>query len=404
MRILRLAKLSVEKSALGYPVVAVTGPRQSGKTTLVRALFPKRPYVSLENLDDLDFATTDPRGFLGQFPDGAVLDEVQRAPQLFSYLQGHVDGDGRMGLFVLTGSQQFGLHEKITQSLAGRVAMVQLLPFAYAELRDAGQAPTTVDDLLLRGLYPPPYDRDLDSGMWFGNYVATYVERDVRQIVNIRDLGKFQRFLRLCAARTGQLLNLSSLANDCGITHNTAQSWIAVLEASFLVHRLEPHHRNFKKRLIKTPKLYFLDPGLAAWLMGIQTPTQLRQHPQRGALFETWVVTELIKMRFNAGLRSNLFFWRDRSGQEVDALAEQGAELIPIEVKSGQTLTRDFFRGLERFRDLAAEAAGRPWLLYGGDRRQRRTDVEVVPWDRVDDLAAAVLPPREDGPAPIRSA
>lgn len=394
MLIPREAEPVVRRLAEGYPVVAITGPRQSGKTTLVRTLFADRPYVSLEDLDELDFATRDPRGFLSRYPDGAVLDEVQRAPSLFSYLQTRVDEDRRLGRFILTGSQQFGLLSGITQTLAGRVALVPLLPFTLGELQSADEAPGSLEDLLFSGLYPPVYDRQLDPVIWYGNYVQTYIERDVRQTVNVRDLSLFQRFVRMCAARSGQLLNLSGLANDCGITHNTARSWLSVLEASYLVHLLQPHHRNFNKRLVKTPKLYFHDPGLAAWLLGIQAPGQLATHPQRGALFETWVVSELLKARFNRALASNLYFWQDRSRHEVDVLIDQGTRLTPVEVKSGQTVVSDFFRGLESWTGIAGEESGRPWVIYGGDRPQSRTDVEVLPWRQIGALIeAAVAPP-----------
>jgi len=394
MLIPRDAETVVRKLAAGYPVVAITGPRQSGKTTLVRAMFAERPYLSMEDLDARDFALRDPRGFLAQFPDGAVLDEVQRAPELFSYLQTRVDEERRQGLFILTGSQQFDLLSSITQTLAGRVALVPLLPFTLGEVESAGQAPASLEELLFKGLYPPIHDRDLDPGIWYGNYVRTYVERDVRQMISVRDLSAFQRFIRMCAARTGQLLNLSSLAIDCGITHNTARAWLSVLEASYLVHLLQPHHRNFNKRLVKTPKLYFYDPGLAAWLLGVQTDAQLVTHPQRGALFETWVISELLKARFNRALSSNLYFWQDRSGYEVDAVIDQGETLIPVEVKSGQTIVPDFFRNLERWAAIAEDAGGRPWLVYGGDRRQSRSTVEVVPWKEIKELAErTVVPP-----------
>jgi hypothetical protein len=394
MLIPREAEPILRRLAEGYPVVAVTGPRQSGKTTLVRTLFGDRPYLSLEDLDELDFATRDPRGFLARFPDGAVLDEVQRAPALFSYLQTRVDEDRRSGRFILTGSQQFGLLSGITQTLAGRVGLVPLLPFTLGELQAVGKAPESLEDLLFSGLYPPVYDRQLDPGIWYGNYVQTYIERDVRQTVNVRDLSVFQRFVRMCAARTGRLLNLSALAADCGVTHNTARSWLSVLEASYLVHLLQPHHRNFNKRLVKTPKLYFHDPGLAAWLLGIQTPGQLATHPQRGGLFETWVVAELLKARFNRALASNLYFWQDRSEHEVDVLIDQGTSLIPVEVKSGQTVVPELFRGLESWSRIAGEEGGRPWLVYGGDRRQSRSDVEVLPWNQIGALIeAAVTPP-----------
>jgi len=373
--------------------VAVTGPRQSGKTTLARVTFPKKPYVSLEDLDERELADRDPRAFLGRFPDGAILDEVQRCPSLLSYLQTRVDQDARPGLFVLTGSQQFNLLASMTQSLAGRVALVSLLPFSLTELQKAECAPNRLEELLFTGLYPPIYDRHLEPGIWYGNYVQTYLERDVRQIVNIQDLGVFQRFLRMCAARNGQLLNLSGLASDCGITHHTAKSWLNVLQASYIVHLLSPHHSNFTKRLVKTPKLYFLDCGLAAWLLGVQSPEQLVIHTQRGPLFESWVIGELLKARFNHALASNLYFWRDRAGQEVDVLLDQGNLLLPIEVKSGQTVAQDFFVGLERWQTLAGEAAGRAWLVFGGDQRQGRSLAEVVPWREIGDLARVAVTP-----------
>lgn len=382
----REAKNTVLTLANGFPFVAVTGPRQSGKTTLVRSAFPDKPYISLEDPDAREFADSDPRGFLARYPDGAILDEAQRCPHLFSYLQTISDLDGRQGLYVLTGSQQFGLLSGITQSLAGRVGMIQLLPFSSAELKSAGLLGTSLDDVLVQGMYPPLYDRPLTTDQWFPGYVATYLERDVRQMVNVRDLSSFQRFLRLCAGRTGQLLNLSSLANDCGITHNTAKSWISILEASFIVHLLQPHYNNFNKRLVKTPKLYFYDTGLVAWLLGIQNKSQLMLHPQRGAIFETWIVTELLKVRFNIGLPSNLFFWRDNTGNEVDILIDKGLTLEPVEIKSGQTITVDSFAGLRKFCSLAGETAGRARLLYGGNERQERHDVTVLPWAEVTDV------------------
>ncbi|HFD86152.1 MAG TPA: ATP-binding protein [Gammaproteobacteria bacterium] len=368
----------------GYPVVVVTGPRQSGKSTLVRHAFPGHRYVSFEDLDQREFAETDPRGFLNQFSGGAVLDEAQRCPALFSYIQTRVDERQRPGEFILTGSQQFGLLSGITQSLAGRAALLTLLPMTYDELQHAGKVGRSLDKILFDGAFPPIYDRGLDSHPWYGNYVRTYLERDIRQLINVRDLGTFQRFLKLCAGRTGQLLNLSSLANDCGITHNTAKAWISVLEASYIVHLLPPHHQNFNKRLVKTPKLYFLDTGLASWLLGIQNSEQLATHVQRGALFETWVISELLKARYNAGETSNLYFWRDRSGHEVDLVIDHGTHLSPLEIKSGQTINRDYFKGLDFWRKLADESAGKAWLVYGGDSRQTRTDVTILPWFEID--------------------
>jgi predicted AAA+ superfamily ATPase len=393
MLIARQAAAVLRRLAEGYPLIAITGPRQSGKTTLARLVFAGKPYVSLEDLDERSFAESDPRGFLGRFPDGAVLDEVQRCPALFSYLQTRVDEDRRRGLFILTGSQQFGLLSGISQSLAGRVALVALLPFSLGELDAAGLAPASLEELLFQGLYPPIYDRGLDAAIWYKNYVSSYVERDLRSMVAVRDLSTFQRFLRMCAARTGQLLNLSGLAADCGISHNTAASWISVLEASFILHRLQPYHANFGKRLVKAPKLYFYDSGLAAWLLGIQSAAQLAIHPQRGPLFETWVVAELLKARYGRALDSNLFFWRDRSGREVDVLIDQGSALVPVEVKSGQTVASDFFQGLEGWRRIAGQTAeDAAWLVFGGDGEQRRAGLRVLPWRRIGELAAAVVP------------
>ena len=304
----RAAHQRLLRLAAGFPIVAITGPRQSGKTTLTRMAFPDKEYLSLEDPDIRSLAEQDPRGFLSRLPDGAILDEAQRAPQLFSYLQTHVDAHAKPGMFVLTGSQQFGLLSGISQSLAGRVGLVQLLPFSVSELKAAKRLPSSLDALLFRGLYPALYDRDISPGDWFAGYMTTYIERDVRQLVNVRDLSAFQRFVKMCAARVGQLLNLSSLAGDCGITHNTAASWISVLEASYIIYLLRPHHRNFNKRLVKAPKLYFVDAGMAGWLLGIREEDQLAFHAQRGALFENLVVTEFLKARFNNGLPSNLFF------------------------------------------------------------------------------------------------
>ncbi|MDP2758767.1 MAG: ATP-binding protein [Desulfurivibrionaceae bacterium] len=385
--ITRKAIDTVLRLCKGFPVVAITGPRQSGKTTLARAVFPEKPYVSLEDPDTRAFADTDPRAFLGRYPDGAILDEVQRCPDLFSYIQTIVDQDQRMGLYILTGSQQFGLRSKITQSLAGRVGMVQLLPFSHGELIDAGLAPAELETAIYTGSYPPLYDREVSPADWHPGYVSTYVERDLHQLIQVRDLKSFHLFLRMCAARTGQLLNLSSLANDCGITHNTAKAWLSVLEASYIVFLLQPHYRNFNKRLIKSPKLYFFDTGLVSWLLGIQEPSQIMIHSLRGALFETWVVAELIKGRLHRGLQPNLYFWRDSTGNEVDVLAEQGERLLPIEIKSGRTVTADYFAGLNKWLQLAADSSGPAHLVYAGDDSQQRARGNVIPWRNISILA-----------------
>ncbi|OHD70507.1 MAG: AAA family ATPase [Spirochaetes bacterium RBG_13_68_11] len=367
----------------GFPIVSVTGPRQSGKTVLVKATFPKKPYVSLEDPDMRELVDADPRGFLQRYRGGLVIDEAQRSPKLFSYLQTITDEYGKPGQFVLTGSQQFGLLSGISQSLAGRVGILQLLPFSIAELRAASVGLPDLDRLLFRGLYPALYDRKLIPQHWYASYVMTYVERDLRQLLNVRELATFQRFLRMCAARVGQLLNLSSLAIDCGITHNTARNWLSVLEASYLVYLLQPHFRNFGKRLVKTPKLYFYDPGLAAWLLNIQNPDHLSVHPQRGGLFECLVAGELLKARYHRGLTSNLYFWRNNTGEEVDLIVDRGDELFPVEIKSGRTLNADLLTGLDRWRGISGSTSG-GCLVYGGNESLQRRETRIVSWHDLD--------------------
>ena len=364
----------------GFPVVTITGPRQSGKTTLAKNIFAGKQYVTLEDPDTRLRATSDPRSFLRTISDGAVIDEIQRCPELLSYLQGYVDADGRMGLFILTGSQQFGLVSGITQSLAGRSGFVELLPFSIAELRAANALPDDLNSFLYHGGYPPLYHRAVTPHDWLSAYVSSYVERDVRQVLAIQDLNTFQRFVRLCAGRSGQLLNLSSLATDCGITHTTAKAWISVLEASYILFLLHPHHANFNKRLIKSPKMYFHDVGLMAWLLGIESAKQIDTHPLRGALFETAMVSELKKTILNHGKSDRLFFWRDSNGDEVDVIIEQGDLLLPVEMKSGATINRDFFSGLTKWHALAKERSSEPVLMYGGSDSFTHQDVRVLGW------------------------
>ncbi|MGA7979961.1 MAG: ATP-binding protein, partial [Chromatiaceae bacterium] len=316
-----------EELAGQYPVVTVTGPRQSGKTTLCRAVFRDKRYVNLESPDVREFARSDPRGFLASYADGAILDEIQRVPGLVSYLQPMVDERNEPGQFILTGSQQFEVMSAITQSLAGRTALLKLLPLSIEELSGAGIKPQ-IDRLLLSGFYPRLYDAGLDPTQALGDYVETYVERDVRQLTAIKDLALFERFVRLCAGRVGQLLNLQSLGNDVGISHTTARSWLTVLEASYVIFLLQPWHTNISKRQIKSPKLYFYDVGLAAYLLGAENELHVSRHPLRGSLFENLVIIEALKYRYHRGKRNNLYFWRDAKGNEVDLLIENGPDTV----------------------------------------------------------------------------
>jgi uncharacterized protein len=375
----RLIAPTVQRLAQGFPVLAITGPRQSGKTTLARALFAGKPYVSLENPEEHEFALIDPKRFLSRFPHGAVLDEVQRSPALLSWLQQRVDENKRMGEFVLTGSAQFDLMAGITQSLAGRVGRAELLPLSGAEL-GAALLPARMETALLKGGYPSLYERPLAVDDWAPNYVATYLERDVRQLLGVRDLSLFQRFVRLCAARSGQLLNLTALGSDCGITSMTARQWMSVLESSYLVTLLQPYHVNFGKRLVKTPKLYFLDTGLMAWLLGIRDATSLASHAARGALFETWVVSELVKWRFNAGRPAELYFWRDNLGHEVDVVLETPEGLQAIEIKSGSTFASDWPAAVKKFALMAGPDNRQPMVVYGGSGQYERQGCLAVGW------------------------
>ena len=376
----RDAEKTLIRLAKSFPIVAITGPRQAGKTTLAKAVFKGKPYVSLENPDEREFAQNDPKRFLARFPNGAVLDEVQRCPSLLSWLQGVVDERGGMGDFVLTGSAQFDLIEGITQTLAGRVGRVELLPLSSRELKAANQLPNSLSQMLIQGGYPALYDRKITTQDWFSNYVATYVERDVRQLISVRNLSQFQTFLKMCASRTGQLINLTSLGADCGISAVTAKQWLSVLETSYIVTLLRPHHSNFGKRLVKTPKIYFLDSGLAAWLMGIRSAETLETHAARGALFESWVVSELYKKRLNAGLPIDLFFWRDNTGNEVDLIVENEKGLQPIEIKSGSTYASDWSQGLKKWQSLAQNSSLEPAILYGGESNFEREGLKVWGW------------------------
>ena len=363
-----------------FPIISVMGPRQAGKSTLVKSTFPHLRYLSLESPDTREFALSDPRGFLLDLEKGAILDEVQRAPELFSYLQEAVDAQGGMGKFILTGSQNFLLQEKITQSLAGRVGILKLLPFSLRELTSGDLAPKEPESLLTDGCYPPLHVRKIAAGDWYSAYVQTYLEKDVRQMKNISDLNSFHRFLRFCAARHGQILNLTSLANDSGLAVNTIKSWISILEASFILFLLKPYHQNLGKRLIKSPKLYFTDPGLAAYLMGIETVEQVKTHALKGALFEGLILSDFLKERYAAGRESNLYYWRDIPGHEIDCILEHGGHASAVEIKSGKTIAPDYFGGLKKWAELSGTPATRCHLVYGGKENQKREAGRVWSW------------------------
>ena len=390
-----LAK-KLKEAAEQYPVVTLTGPRQSGKTTLVKMTFPDYDYRSLEEPDNRAFALEDPRGFLSQFAETVILDEIQRTPDLFSYIQAIVDTKDISGQFILTGSQNFLLLQKVSQSLAGRCAVLHLLPFSLSELKQ--RRPLSVNiigrklpsknrslneefsSVLFKGFYPRIHDKSLHPVDWLGNYFQTYIERDVRDVLNVGDLETFSRFVRLCAGRNGQLLNLSSLANDCGITHTTSKRWISILEASFIVFLLRPHFKNFSKRLIKSPKLYFLDSGLLCYLLRIRSAGDLRIHALYGSIFESYVISELLKNYMNRGEEHAIYFWRDSTGNEIDVLIDEGDKLIPMEIKAGQTVASDFFKGIRFWKKLTADIGQEAALVYGGDKSYIRSDTYLYPW------------------------
>lgn len=392
--ITRDATAKLAELARYYPVVSVTGPRQSGKTTLCRATFPSLPYVSLEPLDVREFATIDPRGFLASLPGGAIIDEVQRAPDLFSYLQEEVDANPTPGRFILTGSQQLGLMASVTQSLAGRTGLLELYPPSWAELKRFSSAPTELFEVLWTGAYPRIFDRTIPPHQWLADYVATYVQRDVRQLLNVADLRAFTNFLQLCAGSTAGETHLSRLGADAGISHNTAKAWLSVLEATYLIFRVPGWHPTFRKQVVKAAKLHFVDTGVASYLLGIREPDQLRTHPLRGALFESWVAAELLKRGAHQGIRRELHHYRDAAGLEVDLVSTDASSVTLIEAKSGATVASDFAEGVERLargvRDRAKGGAHDRTIatrvIHGGMTRQTRGLTQLVPWHEIDGL------------------
>lgn len=378
---------SIERLAKKFPVLFITGPRQSGKTTLVKYVFPHYRYVNLEMLDERAAAREDPRFFLSiGTSQGMIVDEAQHVPELFSYIQGTVDDSREMGKFILTGSQNFLLLQKISQSLAGRAAVLHLHPFSFSELKRTSFRKTDLAETLLTGWYPPVYDRGIEPHDFYPAYITTYVERDVREITNISDLTLFQRFIRLCAGRTGQLLNYSGLANDIGVNYKTVQSWISILEASFIIFLLKPYYKNYRKRLVKSPKLYFLDTGLLCSLLDIETVEQLSTHYLRGGIFESFVISEYIKKKLHSASTPRVFFWRDNTGHEIDFLYETGGKTFAVEIKSGETINGDFFKGLAFYQKISGHGRDNCYLIYGGDRREERKYGKVLGWEHVDEL------------------
>lgn len=381
----RTGEEKLKKLAATFKSVAVIGARQSGKTTLVKKLFKNKPYLSLENPDTRTFALQDPRGFLESYPMGAILDEAQRVPELFSYLQEIVDNTSKKGLFILTGSNNFLLQQSISQTLAGRIGYFNLLPFSIAELKEAKKIPSTDDALMLKGFYPPVYDQKIPITDWAPNYIRTYIEKDVRQIKNITNLIVFERFLSLLAGRCGQELNVSSLSIEAGVDAKTIQSWIGILESSFIIYLLKPHHKNFNKTIVKRPKLYFYDTALVCSLLRITNVSHLQLHPLRGSIFESMVITELVKQRTNVGLPINLYYWRDKTGHEIDIIIDNAGELLPIEIKSGKTINSDFFKNIDYWNKLSGEK--KSMLLYSGALSQKRSNgTEVINWRNIADL------------------
>lgn len=375
----------IEQLAAGYPVVTVIGPRQSGKTTLVRHAFPYKPYANLESLDSRKLALEDPRSFLDQYPEGAILDEIQRAPELLSYIQLIVDQTEKKGMFILTGSHQLELHQAITQSLAGRCALLTLLPMGLRELIQAG-FDLSLDGFLIQGGYPRIYKDQLNPTKASRNYFQTYVERDVRQLINIKDLSQFERFVRIVAGRVGQILNREAIGAEVGVSSHTVNEWISILEASFIVFRLQPYFENFGKRIIKSPKLYFTDTGLAAYLLGIENENQMSRDPLRGHLVENLVLLELMKGRLNQGLDPQLYYYRDVQKNEIDVIFKRGNDLIPIEIKSSKTYNSEFLKSLHFFQNLVTPRAPNGYLIYAGDQEQKIHSIDLINYKRATEI------------------
>jgi predicted AAA+ superfamily ATPase len=376
----RIIKKEMDVYAKKYPILAITGPRQSGKTTFLRTEFPHYEYVNLENIDVRNFAKDDPNGFLNQFTKYVIFDEVQRVPELFSYLQTKVDEEKIMGQYILSGSQNFQLMQNITQSLAGRVALFRLLPFDLQELQTAGWLYDDYAVNLQRGFYPALYDRDIPSKVFYSNYIQTYVERDLSELIQVKDLKLFRNFISLCAGRAGQLINLNALANECGITQPTAKSWLSVLETSYIVYQLHPYYSNFNKRITKSTKLYFYDTGLLCYLLKINAPESVKLSGYKGNIFENYVINEYIKLNYHKNLLRDFWFWRDAVGNEVDLIWQQSEKLNLIEIKASETIQSKMFKGLNYFEKLKPELVESKTLVHTGLFGQKRSQVTIKSW------------------------
>jgi predicted AAA+ superfamily ATPase len=376
----------LKQLAASFPIISLIGPRQAGKTTLAKLTFPDYTYVSLEDLDNRSYANSDPRGFLAQYSEKVIIDEAQRSPDLFSYMQTKVDEFDLPGQYILIGSAHLTLLEQLTQSLSGRAALMKLLPLSLAELVDIKSLKKNCIEQLFYGFYPRIYKHHIDPTDWYPSYIQTYLEKDVRTIINVRNLTTFKRFLSLCAGRHGQILDITELANDCGIARQTVSDWLSILEASFILYLLPSFHKNFNKRLIKSPKLYFYDSGLVCSLLRIENADQLRTHYLRGAIFEGFVITEIIKHRHNHGLEPHVYYWREKNKHEIDCIIEEANKLISIEIKSGETINNEFFKGLEYWQSLTGFTAEDSWLIYAGDKNQKRTYGNVLGWSALENL------------------
>jgi predicted AAA+ superfamily ATPase len=371
----------IKLMAKKMPIISITGPRQSGKTTVAKMCFPGYRYVNLENPDTMEEAMSDPRSFLETGKKGLIIDEIQALPKLFSYIQTISDEHNRPGEFVITGSQNFLLNAKISQSLAGRVFIANLLPFSLTELKNANFALDDFNKYIKTGFYPRIYDKDINPNFFYPSYIQTYAERDLRQIVNVSNLFSFQKFMRLAAGRIGQLLNYNNIATELGVDLKTVKSWFSILETSFIVFFLQPYFKNFSKRLVKSPKLYFCDTGLACSLLGVKNESDLKSHWAKGALFENMVIADLRKNYLNKAIEPPLYFWRDNSGNEIDCIIDNGANVKCVEIKSSKTISSDFFKGLSFYKKL--DKTSLPYLVYGGKAGSKRNDVKIVSWDNI---------------------